>query len=88
MRSIRRSSSRKVGRDGICYTIRIGDVVFMREYESGWKAYSVIGFGEGVVNGSDMTGVPYVKRYDHGGDYSWNCNNYVRGDAAYIMPRE
>lgn len=68
--------------------VRIGDVVYMRGYESGWEAYPVIGFGDGVRHGRDMTGIPYVERYDHDGDYSWNCNNYVQGDVACIMPRE
>ncbi|WP_165047559.1 MULTISPECIES: hypothetical protein [unclassified Adlercreutzia] len=68
--------------------IRVGDLVFMRDFESAWKVYPVVGFGEGVRNGSDVTGVPYVARYDHDGDYSWNCNNYVQGDTAYIMPRK
>ena len=67
--------------------VRLGDNVFMREYERGWKVYPVIGFGDGVRNGRDMTGIPYVKNYDHEGDYSWNANNYIREDTAFIMPR-
>ncbi|WP_241157199.1 hypothetical protein [Adlercreutzia sp. ZJ242] len=59
----------------------------MRDYESAWKVYPVVGFGDGVRNGSDMAGVPYVARYDHDGDYSWNCNNYVQEGVARIMPR-
>ena len=31
--------------------------------------------------------LPYVARYDHGGDFSWNSNNYVHGDTARIKPR-
>ncbi len=33
VRSIRRSSSRKVGGDGICYTIRIGERIIQLYYE-------------------------------------------------------
>ena len=33
MRSVRRSSSRKVGGDGICYTIRIGERITQLYYE-------------------------------------------------------
>ena len=40
----------------------------------------------GVHYGQDMTGVPYVKNYDHDGDYSWNCNNYLREEAYRIAP--
>lgn len=31
--------------------------------------------------------MPYVAHYDHDGDFSWNCNNYVHGDMARIRPR-
>lgn len=67
--------------------VRLGDEVYMREGESGWNVYPVIGFGNGRCNGYDMTGVPYVERYDHDGDYSWNCNNYVRTDKCRIKSR-
>lgn len=64
--------------------IKVGDKVWMREYENGYKLFEVIGVGNGVRNGQDMTGVPYAKNYDHDGDYSWNCNNYLREDAYRI----
>lgn len=68
--------------------LRVGDVIYMREYQHGWKTYPVVGFGDGKRNGVDMSGVPYVSCYDHDGDYSWNINNYVRGEVARIVPRE
>lgn len=68
--------------------VRIGDVVFMREYESGWKTYPVVGIGEGNRNRPELAGVPYVEHYDHDGDYSWNANNYIREDTAFIVARE
>lgn len=34
VRSVRRSSSRKVGGDGICYTIRIGERITQLYYEN------------------------------------------------------
>lgn len=67
---------------------RIGDVVFMREYGSGWKTYPVVGVGEGNRNRPELEGVPYVEHYDHDGDYSWNVNNYIREDTAFIVARE
>lgn len=66
--------------------VQLGDVVFMREYEHGWKTYPVIGFGGGKRNGFDLNGVTYVEHYDHDGDYSWNIN--VRDETAYILPRK
>ena len=67
--------------------VRVGDKVWMREYESGYKLFEVAGFGDGRRNGQDMTGVPCVKRYGHDGDWSWNINNYVREDTCRIAPR-
>ena len=32
--------------------------------------------------------LPYVARYDHDGDFSWNCNNYVHGETARIRPHK
>ena len=67
--------------------VRVGDKVWMREYESGYKLFEVAGFGDGGRNRQDMIGVPYVKCYDHDGDWSWNINNYVREDTCRIAPR-
>lgn len=66
--------------------VKVGDKVWIRQYESGYKLFEVIGVGDGVRNGQDMTGIPYVKNYDHDGDYSWNCNNYLREEAYRIAP--
>lgn len=68
--------------------IVVGDEVWMREYENGYKLFEVIGIGDGLCNGQDMTGVPYVKRYDHDGDYSWNINNYLREDFYRVVPEK
>ena len=66
--------------------VRLGDKVWMREYESGYELFEVIGFGaDDAPRG--LAGVPYVNRYEHDGDYSWNSNNYVHGDMARIRPR-
>lgn len=69
--------------------VKLGDIVWMRSvFGTVWEPYPVIGFGEGKRNGEDVTGVPFVKQFDHDGDYSWNINNYVRGDVAHIKPRK
>lgn len=68
--------------------LRLGDEVWMREIDGSVKAYPVVGFGTGMVNGSDRTGVAYIKRYDHEGDYSWSPNNYPHGDTCRIVPRK
>ena len=66
----------------------LGDEVWMREVDGSVKAYPVVGFGTGMVNGCDRNGIAYVERYDHDGDYSWNPNNYPHGETCRIVPRK
>ena len=68
--------------------LHIGDMVWMDEYESGKKLFEVMGFGAEDDSDKDRRGVPYVNRFDHDGDFSWNINNYVRTDKCMIRPRE
>lgn len=58
--------------------IKIGDQVWMPQYPNGYKLFEVIGIGNSVVNGGNMAGIPYVNQFDGCGDYSQNCNNYLR----------
>lgn len=66
--------------------IPVGAKVWMPMYESGYKLFEVVGVGTGKCNGQDMTGVPYVNHLDHDGDFSWNCNNYLREDTYRVAP--
>lgn len=68
--------------------LKLGDMVWMRDAGDQIETYPVVGFGTGMVNGSDRKGVAYVKRYDHDGDYSWNPNNYPQGETCRIAPRK
>ena len=79
----------------------VGDEVWMFDSIRGkWEVFPVVGFGQpsgnriavevDALNGRrEVTypDLPYVAKCDHDGDYSWNCNNYVHGDAARIKPR-
>ena len=80
--------------------LEVGDEVWLREHENGWRAYPVVGFGQPAGNAIAVRvetpdgrvsitypDLPYVARYDHGGDFSWNSNNYVHGETACIKPR-
>lgn len=81
--------------------LKEGDEVWMFDDIRGkWEAYPVVGFGQPAFNRIavwvDLPGgkrsvtypdIPYVAQYDHDGDWSWNCNNYVHGDTARIRPR-
>lgn len=67
--------------------VRLGDKVWMREYESGYELFEVVGFGaDDAPRG--LKGAPFVNRYEHDGDYSWNGNNYIDSDTCRIAPRE
>lgn len=81
--------------------LEVGDEVWMFDSIRGkWEVFPVVGFGQpsgnriavevDALNGRrEVTypDLPYVAKCDHDGDYSWNCNNYVHGDAARIKPR-
>ena len=80
--------------------LRSFDEVWLYGVEGTWVAYPVVGFGQPPFNrisvwvdipdgkvGVTYPNLPYVARYDHHGDFSWNSNNYVRGDAVRIKPR-
>ena len=87
----RQPASERLGEDFITAEevktseLKIGDIVYMEEYECNYQQFRVAGFGDTVVNGSNMTGVPYVERYgDKERGYAWNCNNYIRTDTVKI----
>lgn len=70
------------------HDVCIGDRVWLRVFEGIPKLYEVIGFGEGELGRTDVTGLPYVKRYGDDGDYSQNINNYVLDETCRIEPRK
>ena len=69
--------------------LEVGDEVWMTDVEGKWRTFPVVGFGR-PRSGCTLAGaeLPYVARYDHCGDYSWNVNNYVRGETARVVKRE
>lgn len=64
--------------------IKIGDEVFVLDVDDHYKLYQVCGFGNGIVNGTNVTDVPYVSRY--GQDFSANINNYLL-DSSYRVDK-
>lgn len=65
--------------------LKIGDIVYVEDYDCNWAQFRVAGFGDGVVNGCDMTGVPYVEKYgDNSRGYAWNPNNYIRTKTVRV----
>lgn len=78
----------------------LGDEVWMFDVEGRPHAYQVVGFGQPkgnriavMVDNGDGTKEytypdrPYVDLFDHDGDYSWNCNNYPKGETCRIRRR-
>ena len=53
------------------------------------KYVSVSFIGSGADDAPrGLVGAPFVNRYEHDGDYSWNGNNYIDSDTCRIAPRE
>ena len=66
-------------------TLKVGDKVFIPQYNGKPEIFEVVGIGEDkVVNGHNVLGVPYVAQYGHDGDYSWNINNYILTPTAKV----
>ena len=69
--------------------LKIGDVVYIPQYESGYEKHTVLGFGTNEMrNGHNVSGVPYVDLYDHNGDYTWNINNYILTDTIKVCRQQ
>ena len=65
--------------------LRVGDVVWIQDYRDEYEKHTIVGFGDGVVNGTDMSGVPYIEKYgDETSGYKWNCNNYIRTETVRV----
>lgn len=56
-----------------------GTEVYIRDLRGRFERHKVIGRGEPGqwCNGNDVSGIPYVDKYDGTGDYSTNPNNYI-----------
>lgn len=66
-------------------SLEVGDMVYMRGTDGIFKPYMVEGFGTGVVNGTDVSGIPYVGMYTGYMPACDNINNYVRGESCRAM---
>lgn len=62
--------------------IKVGDKVYISDYTDKYSLHEVCGIGNGVVNGKDVTGVPYVDIYGEG--HASNINNYLLEDTYRI----
>lgn len=65
-------------------SIKIGDMVFIKELNGVFQPYEVIGIGpkSKIVNGHKIEGIPYVNHYVE--DAENNINNYLLADSVRI----
>ena len=65
--------------------LKIGDVVYIQDFDEAYEKYTIAGFGDSFVNGTDMSGIPYIEKYgDEIRGYAWNCNNYIRTETVRV----
>ena len=65
--------------------IKVGDYVFkFNTLHKLWEKCCVVGFGDGWVNGYDVTGIPFVDKYNkEDGKMAENINNYLLTEWVY-----
>lgn len=62
--------------------IKVGDKVYISNYQGQYELQEVCGYGDGFVNGTNVTDIPYVSMYGY--DYRANINNYLLANAYRI----
>lgn len=71
--------------------LEIGDEVYVPDdISGGYEVHKIVGFGkDGVVNGIEIDGLPYVDKYGTNiSGYSCNINNYLRGDEYRVVKKD
>lgn len=70
--------------------LKIGDKVYIDRLEEKKERHEVVGIApaDTIVNGTNVSFVPYIDLYDRNLDYSWNINNYVTKYAKDGMIRK
>lgn len=60
--------------------LEVGYKVYIQTYEGKPEIRTVAGIApDDTFRNGDVSNLPYVDLYGCDGDYSWNCNNYLRG---------
>lgn len=63
--------------------VRVGDRIWLSTFR-GWESGKVVGIGDGVVNGRDVSGIPYTDIYASCMDPRDNRNNYPDGETVWV----
>lgn len=65
--------------------LKVGDVVFIETFNGDFKKHRVVGFGkDNFVNGTNVSGLPYVDMYGDCFRYDENINNYIRTETVKV----
>lgn len=62
--------------------IKLGDKVYVMNYTGKYELCEVCGFGDRLVNGTNVIGIPYIDRF--GENYAENINNYLLEESYRI----
>lgn len=67
--------------------VKIGDTVILMDYDGKVSKHNVVGFGSGntFVNGTNVSGLPYVDAYGDYFSHNKNINNYIRTETVRIV---
>ena len=66
--------------------LKIGDTVFIKECNEKLVKHKVMGFGtDKLVNGTNMSGKPYVDLYGDYFSYDKNINNYIVSETVRVV---
>lgn len=69
--------------------LKIGDTVFIREYNDKFVKHKVMGFGDcETINGTNVGNMPYVDLYGDYFGYAENINNYIRTETVKVAEEE
>ncbi len=61
--------------------LQLGELVYVKDHNGNYEKHKVIGYGsDEMVNGHDVSGIPYVDKYDNGSE---NINNYILSEYVY-----
>lgn len=68
--------------------LKVGDTVFIYTHNGKYEKHHVMGFGgENLVNGTNVSGLPYVDLYGDYYSYDKNINNYIRTETVRVVEK-
>lgn len=69
-------------------SLKKGDMVYIQDYDGKYDKYAIVGFGKDkVINGTNVLGKPYIKKYGTRDDYKENINNYLLTEKIRVYEK-